>query len=301
MLKDLDPKNGDIDSVNHLGITVRNLNVAQALYEKLGFTLTPLSVHSGSTKPGEAVQALATANQCAVFQDNYVEILGLANPENDNPVFGWSGFLDRFAGAQIICFGCQDTARVAERLTANGIENSGVVVLQRDVDTPAGKRTAIFDRVLIDNSQTPEAKRIQAAHHRFPEYVHQKRYMTHANGATSLSALLLVSTDPDETATRYAAFTGQPAQKKNDLLEINLPLVTTLRFTNPEVAAQLFPGTLLPPAPSITAATFTVANLTAAHEHISAAGFPIIEGKNRFHIPAENALGIVHEFVQADS
>src|SRR3546814_18987727 len=98
----------------------------------------------------------------------------------------------------------------------------------------------------------------------------------------------------------YAAFTGQPAQKKIDLLEINLPLVTTLRFTNPEVAAQLFPGTLLLPAPSITAATFTVDNLTAAHEHISAEGFHSLEGKNRFHIPAENETGIVHEIDQVD-
>lgn len=300
MLEAVDQKKGDIDSVNHLGITVRNLNRARALYERLGFTLTPLSSHSGSTKPGQAVQALATANHCAVFPRNYVEILGLANPQNDNPVFGWTGFLDRFAGAQIVCFGCQDTARVADRLDASQIGNSGVVVLQRDVDTPQGTRTAIFDRVLIDGSLTPEGRRIQAAHHRFPEYVHQERYMTHANGATSLAALLFVSNDPAETAARYASFTGQSVKATGDLLEIRLPLVTTLQFTTPEKAAQRLPGSLLPPAPCIAAATFTVTSLADAKAHVGAAGFPVIESANGFHVPAEDALGVVHEFVQAE-
>jgi len=43
---------GDIDSVNHVGIAVRQMDEACSLYEALGFTLSPLSVHSGSKTSG---------------------------------------------------------------------------------------------------------------------------------------------------------------------------------------------------------------------------------------------------------
>jgi catechol 2,3-dioxygenase-like lactoylglutathione lyase family enzyme len=55
---------GDIDSVNHVGIAVRNLDKAADRYQALGFILSPLSVHSGSKTPGEPPQLMATGNRC---------------------------------------------------------------------------------------------------------------------------------------------------------------------------------------------------------------------------------------------
>jgi hypothetical protein len=286
--------NGDIDSVNHLGIAVRDMDAACALYERLGFQLTPLSVHSGSSKPGEPVQPMATGNRCAVFPHNYIEVLGIVNPGALD--WGWSRFIDRFEGAHIICFGCKDAEVVAARLSAANVGNSGVIALQRDIGTPEGMRTARFDCVHFDGAATPEGL-IQAARHRNPEYVHQPRYLEHANGATSLAGLLLVTENPRATAERYALLTGQPLGEIDGLAAIELPLVTTLRFASPEEAGRRLPGTLLSPAPSIVAATFPVKDLAAARKLVAAAGFPIVDGKDRFHVPAEHALGVVHEFV----
>lgn len=285
---------GDIDSVNHLGIAVRDLDAACALYERLGFQLTPLSVHSGSSTPGEPVKPMATGNRCAVFPHNYIELLGIVNPGALD--WGWSKFLDRFEGAHIICFGCQDAEVVAGRLSEAGVGNSGVIALQRDIGTPEGERTARFDCVHFDGGATPEGL-IQAARHRNPEYVHQPRYLNHPNGATSLAELLIITEDPDATAQRYALHTGRSLTQVDGLPAIELPLVTTLRFTSPEEAGRRLPGTLMSPAPSIVAATFAVRDLDAARELVSKAGFPIVEGNGRFHVPAEHALGVVHEFV----
>lgn len=285
---------GDIDSVNHLGIAVRDIEAACALYERLGFQLTPLSVHSGSSNPDEPVQPMATGNRCAVFPNNYIEVLGIVNPGALD--WGWDRFIDRFEGAHIICFGCKDADTVATRLAAAKVANSGVIALQRDIGTPEGTRTAKFDCVHFDRAATPEGL-IQAARHRNPEYVHQPRYLTHENGATSLSSLLLVAEDPKATAERYAVLTGQPLDEIDGLPGIRLPLVTTLRFTSPQDAGKRLPGTLLSPAPSIVAATFTVADLASARALIGDAGFPVVDGDDRFHVPAEHALGVVHEFV----
>ena len=70
---------GDIDSVNHVGIAVRSLDEAADRYQALGFVLSPLSVHSGSKTPGEPPQLMATGNRCAIFPNNYIELLGIVN------------------------------------------------------------------------------------------------------------------------------------------------------------------------------------------------------------------------------
>lgn len=285
---------GDIDSVNHIGIAVRDMDAACARYERLGFLLTPLSVHSGSSKPGEPVQPMATGNRCAVFPHNYIEVLGIVNPGALD--WGWSRFMDRFEGAHIICFGCKDAAVVAGRLDASGVGNSGVIALQRDIGLPEGQRTARFDCVHFDGAATPEGL-IQAARHRNPEYVHQPRYLTHANGATGLDRLLLVADEPGKMAERYAVLTGRPITQSDGLDAIELPLVTTLTFADPVTAGRRYPGTLFSPPPSIAVATFTVADLAMAKAFIRKAGFPVVERGDRFHVPAEHALGVVHEFV----
>jgi hypothetical protein len=270
------------------------MEAACALYERLGFLLTPLSVHSGSNKPGEPVQVMATGNRCAVFPHNYIEVLGIVNPGALD--WGWSRFIDRFEGAHIICFGCQDAEVVAKRLDSSGVANSGVIALQRDIGTLEGTKTARFDCVHFNGASTPEGL-IQAARHRNPEYVHQSRYLSHANGATGLAQLLIVTEDPNATAERYTVLTGRSLTEVDGLPAIDLPLVTTLRFTSPSDAGRRLPGTLLSPTPSIVAATFTVADLGAARRHITEAGFPVVDGEDRFHVPAEHVLGVVHEFI----
>lgn len=290
-----------INSVNHVGITVRNLENARKLYEKMGFTMTPLSAHSGTTKPGETEKTMATANHCAVFQNNYVEILGLVGEANDKSGFGWTGFLERFAGAHIICFGCIDAAAVAARLDQSNIGNSGAVVLKRDIETLEGVKTAIFDRVLIDSINTPEARRVQAAYHRFPELVHQARYMTHGNTAISLSEMMIACDDPIEMADKYSLLTGVPVSDRNNEIIIELPLVTTLRFVKSGDVVNILPGTLLPPSPAITSISFAVEDIEQARTVVSDAGFTVIGGKERFYIPAEEALGVVHEFMPVNS
>ena len=115
---------GDIDSVNHVGIAVRDMEEASRRYEALGFVLSPLSVHSGSAKPGEPVELMATGNRCAIFAENYIEVLGIVNPGRLD--WSWGDFIKRFAGGHIICFGCKDAGTVDARVKQNGIGTSGV-------------------------------------------------------------------------------------------------------------------------------------------------------------------------------
>lgn len=287
---------GDIDSVNHVGVAVRDMDEGTARYEALGFTLTPLSVHSGSSKPGEPVQPMATGNRCAMFPNNYVEVLGIVNP--GRPDWGWGKFVSRFQGAHIICFGCKDAGVVDQRVSGNGIKTSGVIALQRDVETPEGMRTARFDCVHFDAAAMPEGL-IQAARHRNPEYIHQPRYLSHANGATALSEVVLVSTDPAAFAAKYERLTGQRAKQDGRRRSIDLPLVTRLTFIGIEEIAGAIPGSLVAPPPCIAAMGFTVKDLGQTARALDKSGSTYARDGNRLVVPAEEAVGVAHVFSAA--
>jgi len=287
----MDQLNGDIDSVNHVGIVAHDLAAASRLYERMGFTLSALSVHSGSTKPGEPPQPMASANRCAIFNDNYMELLGIVNPGKMD--WGCERFLEKFQGAHVICFGCGDAAVVDTRLAAANVHTSGVIALQREVETPDGTATAKFDCVHFD--RTNEGL-IQAAHHRTPELIHQPRYRTHANGARALTEVVIWSSDPRVTADAYAQLTGCEAAGGEGTPEIALPNGNRLVFVDTKALKSRFPSSLFPPPPAIVAVGFQVSSLDTTERILRDAGFRVQCHAQRLFVSAEEALGVVHYF-----
>ena len=67
--------------LDHVGVAVNDLDVGREVYERLGFTLTPRSIHSGSKTPGGPVEPWGSGNHCAMFRDGYLELIGLTDPD----------------------------------------------------------------------------------------------------------------------------------------------------------------------------------------------------------------------------
>lgn len=185
-----------------------DMDATAATYEALGFTLTPLSMHVGSDRPGGERKPMGAGNRCAPFGRTYLELLGLfgdgsADPWNVRPLIA------RHEGLHGCSFGCGDVEGAEQRLRAAGLAASGVLPLQREVRTPDGTATARFQAVHLDRARTPEGL-IHIAHHLTPELIHQPRYLDHANGAAHLRSVLLVVDDADLAATvaRYARTLG---------------------------------------------------------------------------------------------
>ncbi len=135
----------DIDNINHVGMAVRDLNETVRRFEAMGFQLTPYSPHSAAWKPGDAVKPLGSGNRCVMFANDYLEIL--ASEDSSRPAPRITNFLKRHQGAHIICFNTEDPQGVDLRLHKAGVVTSGVIPLQRDIDTPDGAHTAKFERV----------------------------------------------------------------------------------------------------------------------------------------------------------
>ena len=69
--------NQPVFTLDHAGVAVRDLDAAEAAYRRLGFNLTPRSIHSGAVEPGGPVVPWGSGNHCAMFADGYLEVVGL--------------------------------------------------------------------------------------------------------------------------------------------------------------------------------------------------------------------------------
>jgi hypothetical protein len=103
--------------------------------------------------------------------------------------------------------------------------------------------------------RNPEAL-LQIAQHETPELVLQPRYMAHANGATSVSGVVICVADPKATAAKYAAYAGAAVVRRDEDYAVELGR-STIVVTAPERLGVIFPGQVAPVVPFL--AGFVVA------------------------------------------
>lgn len=279
----------DIDSINHVGMAVRDLVAAARCYEAMGFMLTPYSPHSAAWKPGEPVMPQGSGNRCVMFAHNYLEILASENPAA--PAERIENYLARHQGAHIICFNSETPEAIDARFAAAGMRTSGVIPLQRDIDTPEGVRTAMFQRVQFAPDDSPEGY-IQVARHLTPQYIYQPRYTAHANGCTALSDTIVVADDLDHFAAKYARYLGAAPRRDGNAWRFDFSRVGRLTLISWRDVAQWLPGTLLPPSPCIAAVAFRVPDLAAQRARLVAADFSVRQAGARLLVRAEDACGV---------
>jgi hypothetical protein len=286
-------RTADISNINHVGVAVRDLVATATRYETMGFALTPYSPHSAAWKPGDPVQPLGSGNRCVMFDNTYLEILASENPQR--PAARISNFLDHHQGAHIICFDCGDCDFVDKRVRGLGIETSGVIAPQREIDTPAGMRTAKFERTQFDPKSSPEGY-VQASRHLTPQYIYQPRYTRHPNGCFQLLETILVTDDLAAFERKYRNYIGAVPAREAKTVRFRLALGTILTIIDARDANEILPGTLLPPVPGIAAVAFRTTGLAAVKERLSDHGFTVIESGERVMVPAEEACGVAMFF-----
>ena len=208
-----------ITSLDHIAVMVTDLAEAGDAYEQLGFSLTPVSQHSGALSPGGKVENWGVANRCVMLRRGYLELMGVVDPVlYDNRV---PDFLARYEGIHILAFGCDDAAATADALAAAGFGATGVHALARALDTPEGERLAKFNLVRLPAEETPEG-RVLAIEHLTREYLWQDRYLDHPNGAMALTELVVCVEDVEEVSRRYARYFGIPFTRNGMVAECAL-------------------------------------------------------------------------------
>ncbi|MER7452844.1 VOC family protein [Nocardia beijingensis] len=279
-----------IDAIHHTGILTRDLDGLERRYLELGFTLSPRSRHLLSARPGEPPTPGCTANRCALFGGSYLELLGIVDDSAPDP-WHTKAMADQYEGFRLLNLETGDAESARRQLMAAGLRATGVLDLERDVETEDGVRTVRARAVHVDPSSTPEAL-LGVAQHLTRDYVHQPRYLSHPNGAVAIAAVLIVVADADFDAVveRYARILDVAAVHKGPLIVLEMGS-GRLELVRASQAAAVLPGEPAPAPSYLAAMTIAVRDLAVAREVIRNAGVPVRETDGGFRVSARDAYG----------
>lgn len=240
--------------LDHVGWATRDPEALHARFERLGFTLTPWSHHSGAVMPGGDAVRLGTGNRCAMLRDGYLELLGVTDPAL--PLKGLDRYLDRYEGLHLLALGMDDAEESLARLRRAAVPVEGVIALER----PADERGTDGPRARFALLPLPDAPegRVQLVQHHTPALLWQERFLDHPNRAAALEAVILAVERPAGSAARFSRFAGR-AVVPDPLGGFALPLARgTVRLLSPEALAEALPGVAMPALPYVAAAVIRV-------------------------------------------
>ena len=289
--------NDRTDILHHAGLINADLGILAACYERLGFTLTPVSFPKVITRPGAAPETLGVGNRHAIFSDNYLELLGVVDArrwaeitkEQRGP-YDIDVPLSRYPGLHVMHFGTEHIELVRERLIRQGVACSEINQFQRNVQTETGEKTMKARTIHFAPGSNPEGL-LQIAQHDTPELVLQPRYMVHHNGATALTEMIVCADDPLAYASKYEKYTGH----KSNCLDKNYFILdlghSVLKIVDPRHLDSIIPGCPVPVLPFMAAFTVETIDPERSRDVLSGNGVPFLERKGSIIVYPQQACG----------
>ena len=205
-------------ALDHVGVVVRDLDVAAHAWQALGFQVTPLAPH---------LPAGITGNRCVMFGHGYIELIAVIAPEGHSATL--EKFLARYEGIHIISLATANADATAQRL--------GLTVIRSERETARG--TARFARVVCADL----VPRLQLLEHLTPDLVWLPKQAIHPNHARALRSVVIASDNPGGLARHFADAAGvAPAA---DGAGLRLPLDHAAVRILPDLAS-VFPRTIVP-------------------------------------------------------
>jgi len=278
-----------ITGIDHLLIGVRDLEAAHGIWSKLGFTLTPRGRHIG----------WGTANYCAMFGQDYIELLGIVDPQQ------FTNNLDRFLesgeGLMGLALATADAAAAAKLLARQDIEIEGPRDLARTLELPDGTVEPAFRLVHLLGSAVPGLSAF-ICQHLTPELVWQAPWLQHPNGARRIASVTAVVADPAAGALAYGALFGEHRVAVGDGIVTIEVGRATVRFVSIDTLRGELPGSVaLPdsPLPWLAVMRLAVADAAATAAYLQGAGVAFHQdGAGTLRIGSEQTCGVILEMVE---
>ncbi len=285
--------------LDHVGVAVHDLDEVQRVYSRLGFTLTPRSIHAGSYEPGGPVKPLGSGNNCAMFQSGYLELLGVTDaglPNHATP------FLEKYQGVHIVAFGLKDAPAAREVLADRNPGVQQISMLERDASFgPEGAETrrARFANIYLDDGVIPEAYLI-FIEHLTRDVLWQPHLLDHPNGAVAMQEVVFCADDPVAAAGRLSRLLGTSARgKAPETLAIDLPR-GRVYVMSPAALGEWAPGASPPYLPCVAGFGVTVSDLSQTRSYLDKQDiafrtlpYPAIQ------LDPEVTMGPIISFIQA--
>ncbi len=271
--------------LDHVGVAVKSLDRGRDAYARLGFRLTARSFHSGSRVPGGPVETWGSGNHCAMFQEGYLEIIGLTDMEKYSSV---KDMVARYEGLHIVAIGVDPERRGGDTVDAarDELMRAGVPVeaprsLERDAafgPRDEQVRRAKFRNSYLDRQAYTEG-RFLYIQHLTRDVIWQPHLLDHPNGALAIEEVYFASEDAKAAAAKLAPVFPDPVRGHFRVV--------------PAAEWKFRP---VPPLPSPVAFGIRVESLAKARACLAASGVAIIEDHGIWVAPADGCGAAIRFF-----
>lgn len=277
-----------IIGIDHAVVVVNDLDQAAENWKSLGFTVSPRGTHSAK---------MGTGNYTIMLGDDYMELLGvIGETELNAPT---RSFLARTGGGiERVAFTSTDAAAGAADILARGYVPVGPTDFERPVMMPNGDVSAAkFTTFHWPVDEAPGGVRLFACQHKTRDTVWIPVLQAHANTATGLERIVIVSPDPETDAQYLARMMDGDVHPTDGTFVVpsgadRADFVVMTR----EQLGQQYPGVSLAGVPERGGAALVlrVDDLGVAEKTISSAG---VNSGSAIVVPAAAANGVMLVFV----
>jgi catechol 2,3-dioxygenase-like lactoylglutathione lyase family enzyme len=268
--------------LDHVVINVRDrLDDALALWERLGFMMTPRGHHT-----------LGSSNHLAIFGADYLELLGVQPGNARMDVLDWP------AGLNGLAFKTYDADATYDGLHAAGLPALPAQAFSRPIEAPGGSQDAAFRTVGIERDAAP-AGRVFFCQHLTPGLVWNGAWQRHSNRALGILRVIIAADDPAGPASLLSRMFGWNAVPPRDYGASMAAGLAQVDILTPDALRAEFGGAA-PAADGRTAwmaaLTLRTASLDAAATALATGKVPRARGPAGIVVPASELGGVTLVF-----
>jgi glyoxalase-like protein len=278
-----------IAGIDHAVIAVKDLDAAASNWKQLGFTISPRGTHSAH---------MGTGNYTIMLGEDYMELLGvLAATEHNAPT---RTYLERTGGGiERIAFTTLSAAAGAAEIRSLGYAPIGPTDFERPVIMPDGHKSAAkFATFMWPTDEAPGGVRLFACQHKTRETVWIPELQRHANTATRIARVFVVTPKAEEDAKHLAKMIAGEVRAGAD----GSVIVPTgfgradFVFLSREALGKRYPGVDVSTLPDRAGAglELVVSDLPAAQRAI---GAKAVASSGAVVVPPAAANGVLLAFV----
>lgn len=196
-----------LQGIDHVVIAVRDLDSTEDTFKRMGFTLTPRGHHT-----------LGSQNHCVMFAQDYFELLMV--PQRLPGREYYYDFARIGDGLAAVALKTDNARGAYGELSAAALAPSEPVDFSRPVQLPEGIKNASFRITQLGLEHTPGGQ-VFLCQHFTRDVVWRPECQVHANTATGLAALAILSNDVPATAAAYERLFDTKAKPIAEGLLIN--------------------------------------------------------------------------------
>ncbi|WP_169570163.1 VOC family protein [Sneathiella limimaris] len=282
-----------IEGLDHTLVGVADLEQARVQYERLGFTITPRGSHIG----------WGTANYCIMFDEDYIELLGIVAPSKESN--GLDAQLeDRGEGMLGLAFASSDPEETVRSMKLAGLEPTGPHDLKRKLELPEGDVIPEFKLIRFP-TQGLSKRGLFICHHLTPEMIREPEWLEHANGSQYIQSVVVLVEDPASLIPHYTQLCGSLNVTTTDATITVSVGRLNLIFVKEQDLDLLFPGLFisdeLPELPHILSMSIAVESLSDTADYLKKKDVAVqdISSGRALRIQPKDACGVLLEFVEA--